>query len=355
MPSYQIHNLHNDEIYNFQHKNYIYEIVKNKNNLCIGYARKSTKNQTSISEQIDKIKIKAKSDGFKYVLVFHYEGSGWNINNIKKLQGFNSMIKFIKDFSNLNIHIYIYDVSRFMRNVLVATKFLNDVFDKYNCTIHSIIDNKVWDKNDRNRIDFIQELVQAEKFSILLSDKMKQNIIKRKSDGEHIGKAKFGYEKFKFNKISKIRRNKYEQSILGYIKKEISDKTFKNYKVRRLHYNKICNRLNDNNFLKRGESWDINKLKYVIKNNLNYVITSDLNIHQEDTETDNWLQCDKCNKWRKLPLDKYYSLKDNMLFFCGETHILNCNIPEEVYHENTNENYVNDGITMLQILNLKIE
>ena len=350
MPSYQIHNLYNDEIYNFKQKNYIYEIVKNKNNLCIGYARKSTKTQKSISEQIDEIKIKAKSDGFKYVLVFHYEGSGWNVNNINKLEGFNDMIKFIKDFKDFNMHIYIYDVSRFMRNVLVATKFINDVFDKYNCTIHSIIDNKVWDKNNRHRIEFLQELVEAEKFSILLSDKMKKNVIKRKREGHHIGKAQFGYEKYKCNKISKIRRNKHEQSILGYIKNEVSNKTYKNHKSKRAHYNKICNRLNYYNFLKRGEYWGINKLKYVIKNNLNYVVCCDLDIPNED----NWLQCDNCNKWRKIPLDTYLLLKDNMVFYCEETGILNCNIPEEQYQENTNKNYVNEGINMFQNLNLKL-
>ena len=38
MSSYQVHNLYNDEIYNLQNKNYFYEIVKNKNNFCIGYA-----------------------------------------------------------------------------------------------------------------------------------------------------------------------------------------------------------------------------------------------------------------------------------------------------------------------------
>ena len=59
----------------------------------------------------------------------------------------------------------------FMRNVLIATKFINEVFDPYDCTIYSIIDNKVWDKNNRNRIEFLQELVEAEKFSILLSIK----------------------------------------------------------------------------------------------------------------------------------------------------------------------------------------
>ena len=215
-----VHNLLNDEIYHMEQKNYIYNILSKYKFISIGYARKSTNNQKSISEQITEIKKKAKEDGNKYMVIFHYEGSGWNINNINKMSGFINMVKFVKYFKDFDIKIYIYDVSRFMRNVLIATKFINDVFDPYNCTIYSIIDNKVWDKNNRNRIEFLQELVEAEKFSILLSDKMKKNVSHRKRLGHHIGSAQFGYEKFKLNKVSKIRRNKFEQSILGYIKKE---------------------------------------------------------------------------------------------------------------------------------------
>ena len=56
------------------------------------------------------------------------------------------VVKFVKYFKEFEIKIYIYDVSRFMRNIQIATKFINDVFDPYDCTIYSIIDNKVWDK-----------------------------------------------------------------------------------------------------------------------------------------------------------------------------------------------------------------
>ena len=339
MSSYQVHNLYNDEIYNLQHKNYFYEIVKNKNNFCIGYARKSTNNQKSISEQITEVKKKAKEDGKKYIVIFHYEGSGWNINNINNMSGFTNMVKFVKYFKEFDIKIYIYDVSRFMRNVLIATKFINDVFDPYDCTIYSIIDNKVWDKNNRNRIEFLQELVEAEKFSILLSDKMKKNVIHRKRLGHHIGSARFGYEKFKLNKISKIRRNKHEQSILGYIKKETVGKKYKNFKDKRNHYNKICKRLNYGDYLKRGKYWDINKLNYVVKNNLQYVVECDLNFN----DTDYWLQCETCNKWIKVNYDDYHELKDNMMFYCKDINKNGCNPNND--KDNMNE--------MFQNLNLK--
>ena len=57
-----VHNLLNDEIYHMEQKNYIYNILSKYKFISIGYARKSTNNQKSISEQ-HEIKKKAKEDG----------------------------------------------------------------------------------------------------------------------------------------------------------------------------------------------------------------------------------------------------------------------------------------------------
>lgn len=323
MTSYIVHNLHTGEIYNLHHKNLMYHYISKDDNICIGYARKSTINQKSISEQIEEIKKRVSEEGYKFLVVFYYEGSGWNVKSIDGLKGFNDMVKFVKYFRDFNINIYIYDVSRFMRNVLVATKFINDVFDKYNCTIISIIDHKVWDKNSRNRIEFLQELVEAEKFSVHLSDKMKKNVVCRKRLGHHIGGIKYGYERFNDKNIMKLRKNKNEQTILGFIKK----KTVGKYNIKKSYYTKICNKLNYHNYLKRGKYWDANMIKYVVKNNLNNVEPCDLDIPTE--QLNYWLQCDSCNKWRKLSFDKYCNFKDEMIFICDNTGVLNCNIPEE--------------------------
>ena len=332
---YQLHDLNNN-VHNNVNKKMIRDLFEIYNEVCFGYARQSTVNQKSISEQITEIKEKAHQDGYDYVVIFTYKGSGWNIHNINKMTQFNEMVKLIKYLNDFDIHIYIYDISRFMRNVLIATKFINDVFDPYNCTIYSIIDDKVWDKNNRNRIEFLQGLVEAEKFAVQLSDKMKNNIKYRKSKGHHIGKARFGYERFKFKNIYKTRPNSIEQNILGYIKKEISGKQFYSYTNKRYHYNQICNKLNYHNLLKRGKKWSIKKLDYVIKNNMNNIKPNDLNITIQP-DTDYWLQCDECNKWRKLPFDIFYELKDKMVFKCDDTRFLNCNIPEENYN-NTIDN-----------------
>ena len=165
-----------------------------------------------------------------------------------------------------------------MRNVLIATKFINDVFDKYDCIIHTIIDNKVWDKNNRHRIEFLQELVESEKFSVHLSDKMKKNISHRKKLGHHIGPVKFGYERVKVNNIMKLKKNQKEQYILGVIKKELKNNN-KDYK-------NICNKLNLNRCSKRGKSWDVNMIKYIEKNNLDKVKPCDMILSEDENNMD---------------------------------------------------------------------
>ena len=56
--------------------------------------------------------------------------------------------------------------------MLIASKFINDIFDPNNCMIHSVIDKK-WTKDSIDRIDFLRELVESEKYSVLLSKKIK--------------------------------------------------------------------------------------------------------------------------------------------------------------------------------------
>ena len=119
-----------------------------------------------------------------------------------------------------NIRVYIYDVSRFMRDVLIATKFISEVFEPNNCDIHSIIDKRVWNKDNNNKLDFLRELIESEAYSVLLSNKMKINSKNRKQMGNHIGGITFGYERYKNNSnLMKLRKNNSEQKILGYIKK----------------------------------------------------------------------------------------------------------------------------------------
>ena len=70
-------------------------------------------------------------------------------------------------------------------------------------------------------------------------------------------------------------------------------------------------------------------VNYVIKNNLNDVKLCDLDIDEKD----NWINCNLCKKWRKLPIDTYFEFKDNNIFICNQVQGLNCNIPEEKYTE----------------------
>jgi DNA invertase Pin-like site-specific DNA recombinase len=338
----------NDFFQNYEYKNRKY---------CIGYARQSTKYQKSLEEQISEIKLQAKKDNFDSIIIFKNYGSGWNINNINKLPEFKKMVKLIKSLSYTKIReftIYIYDVSRFMRNVLIATKFINDVFNPYNCKIISIIDNKIWDKNKQNRINFLRELVEAESNSVLLSAKMKKNVSYRRKRGHHVGGIPYGFERYRdHNLIFKLRKNKYEQNILGYIKKNCKKKKdifyYKKSNVIKYMLNlpalELSNILNNNGISNRNKKWNSGMINRIINSDkLNNVDECELS----NTNCDNWLQCDKCNKWRRVNLKYYNMFKDSMNFYCDNLICLNCNIPEE---KEEDENQININFDNLNISN----
>ena len=325
----------------------VYDLIKNTKNIlsedsiksyynnldsfCFGYARQSTSYQNSIEEQIYHIKRKAKEKNFKNIIMFTCIGSGWNVNNLSKLSDFKKMTRIIPYFHIRynSITIFIYDVSRFMRNVLIATEFINKIFDPFNCTIHSIIDNKIWDKNNNNRIDFLRELIEAEAHSVLLSNKMKNNIKNRRNLGHHIGGTKFGYEKYRdHNLIMKVRKNNREQNILGYIKKKYNKEKFskKNKKI----FESICDVLNSQGLYKRSKEWNYKMIDRIVKSKeLDKVENCDLEISNNNFR--NWIQCDTCDKWRCLNSTYYDMWKSKILFECENIPCLNCNIPEESY------------------------
>ena len=308
---------------------------------CIGYARQSTKNQKSLDEQIDEIKKRAFNDNYKNVIIFKCKGSGWNPNSIAKLKDFQKMLKLIPKLkSNMReIKVYIYDVSRFMRNVLVASVFINDIFEPNDCSIVSIIDNRIFDKNNNNRLDFLRELVEAEAQSLKLSNKMKVNVLNRKKKEKNIGGDKFGYERYKDNSnILKIRKNIKEQKILGYMK--LQKKKYINIKKTKLSKS-ISYDLNKSNLLNRNKKWTLSMVHRLLKSNLSSVKEYDISTY------DNWIQCDDCKKWRKLN-DKYFDrYSKESSFLCTNIPCFNCNIPEEKYYPDTIE-------SLCQSLNMNV-
>lgn len=308
--------------------------------ICICYLRHSTTAQKSLEEQKTFIVNHVKNTNYDYMIIFSCEGSGWRVNNLNNLKDFKRMSKFIPKlrgtlYPNIPLEIFIYDVSRFMRNVLVASKFINDIFDPNNCTIHSIIDNKIWNKDSKNRIDFLNELVSAESHSVLLSTKMKNNVKHRKKLGHDVGGVKFGYEFYRNkNNIMKKRKNQNEQNILGFIKKRYNNKSiyFKTStfsKKRENLYKPICELLNSQHLLKRNKKWNSYMVHRIINSNeLSDVKECELNI----TLKDNWIQCDYCDKWRKVTLEYSKKFNNNDFFECSDIPCMNCNIPEENYN-----------------------
>jgi len=331
----------NTKQYNlYDSNNNLYQVslndILNCNNICFGYVRQSTQQQKSLEEQIFEIKKQAFIDNYDFVIIFSCKGSGWKINNINKLKDFKLMCKLFSTLKVNNfgdIRLYIYDVSRFMRNVLIATKFINDVFEPNNCEIHSIIDNRKWNNNSNNKLDFLRELIESESYSVLLSNKMKINSQNRKQKGNHIGGIKFGYERYKNNsKIMKLRKNNKEQQILGYIKKRKHELDVVSKKYL---YTSLCHNLNSNKLYKRNKKWNYNMINRIVKSNLSNIEECNLT----NQKNDDWIQCDICDKWRKIPtkLFSILSLKNN--FSCEDVQCLNCNIPEEIYKSSFEESF----------------
>lgn len=312
----------------------INQICSNYNSICYGYVRQSTTKQKSIDEQIHEITKKAFADNFQYVIIFKVKCSAWDPIKINNNIEFKNMLKLIKKLSEYKYeqYVYIYDVSRFMRNVLMAAKFINEIFDPYNCKIVSLIDNKVWDKDNTNRNDFMQELVNAESSSTLLSKKIKNNVKLRKEAGHHIGGIKYGYESYRRKGIRKLRQNNYEQKILGYIKLKKSQCKEKYYSKKYL--GTIAKALNYKRIYKRNAMWTPSMIRTIMTGNLSNVKAYEF---KDDDNLDNWLQCESCRKWRKVN-EKYYKKYYSKKFNCEYIPCLNCNIPEEKYSSESEEN-----------------
>ena len=333
----------------------VLELLKFKS-FCFGYTRQSTNKQNSIEEQVYYIKKRAFENNYEYLLLFICRGSGWDVNNLNKLKDFTNMMKIIPKLRNNNLItlrnfvIYVYDVSRFMRNILIASKFINDVLIPNNCEIHSIIDNKKLDNNNNNRIEFFRELIESENYSVLLSNKIKKNISNRKRLGHHIGSVKFGYEKYRdHNLIYKVRKNNIEQNILGYIKKKYNHR--KKLGVSNV-LSTICNNLNSNKILKRNKYWNKNILKRLVKDNdFKNVNECDLILSPKV----NWLQCDICDKWRVVDFSTFCKFKTINNFFCYNLPYIKCENREVNYDADNEIEVTNNSNSLSELMEISLD
>lgn len=311
---YEVHSLENELIV----QNLKVNQFRRNNTYCIGYARVSTPEQKSLNAQISELKRYAETLGYKSMIVFRVEGSAWSVNSIYKMKSFNEMIHLL-ECSCIDT-VFINDISRFMRNTLIASKFLNEVFVPNNCRIYSIIDNVIWDHNRLNQTKFMDVILQSEKSSTLLSEKMKKSANYRARLGNHVGGIKYGYKRIDHGGIKKLVKCDKESKVLGYIKNLRGASYYPDYK-------NICKKLNDMGIQKRNREFTPGMVRDICK-------TKEYEESEENDSTglgsyDNWIQCDRCNKWRKITENIYNRFKDNT-FYCENIECMNCNIPQEV-------------------------
>ncbi|SBS93761.1 CW-type zinc finger domain-containing protein, partial [Plasmodium malariae] len=129
----------------------------------------------------------------------------------------------------------------------------------------------------------------------------------------------------------------YEQSKNNYLKKTKNIK--RKYSNINLDIVNTFNYLNNNNITSNTENANIRNDVEILKNeNINnkIVMNSNTNSDLYIPEKDNWVQCDLCEKWRKLPSNTDMN-KLPKIWYCNlnnDTKYNSCDIEEEIVNYN---------------------
>ena len=231
----------------------------------IGYLRVSTKKQITngfegIETQRNIIKNYVKNM-YNHENIIYYEEIGSSYNDSDKL------VKLL-DCIKKNNYILVSDITRFGRNITQLHKYLN-LATKKKCKIHSILENITYGNNKVEDTEFMIKTFQSVQYSNILSEKIKNSIHRRKENGEHIGKAPFGY--IKINK-KLVKHKKQQETIL-----KINELLKMKYKY--LDIAKILN--NEKANLKK---WTTQTVKNIVKKN-NYILQNYTILNEQHDES----------------------------------------------------------------------
>jgi DNA invertase Pin-like site-specific DNA recombinase len=188
------------------------------------YSRCSSENTVSIATQRETCFKYALDKGIKLCnFGYQYDNgvSGRNMDNIKAELGFWS-----EHIPNGG-HIIIYSVDRLSRNVIKGLEFINEMLKK-NITFHFITNEIVYNKDSSaTKLGTIQSLlVEAEKFSNMTSEKIKNTRKRLIEEGNDLGRAKYGFSMIR--DVNEIR------------KKIVNEEETKIIKIIKNHYKKVC-------------------------------------------------------------------------------------------------------------------
>jgi DNA invertase Pin-like site-specific DNA recombinase len=151
------------------------------------YCRVSTKvtreGQTSLAVQEATIRAFCTEQKIKISKCIHESYTARDMNKLKGLQ-------YLCDIARPGQTIYVYDVTRFSRNIHHALHVL-DVLVAKNVTIHSVHENITFDSSS-GRNQFRLQLCASQYYSELISTRVKESIVIRRKRGDYIGRAPFG-------------------------------------------------------------------------------------------------------------------------------------------------------------------
>lgn len=151
--------------------------------------------------------------------------------------------------------ILVYRVDRLSRNIVKILSFLEDLNEK-GVAIFSQ-DENIW--YGKNKLEFIQRIVDANKESEILGKRVRLSLEYRRQRGDQVfGNTAYGYSKKRLenenNRIVKV-KDQNEQSIIRLIRKMRKD----GYGC-----DEITESLNSKGMSKRGKKWTVSMVKYVV-------------------------------------------------------------------------------------------
>ena len=193
------------------------------------YARSSSDNTVSINTQRDSCFKYAMENGIG-LLRFGYQYdnnvTGRNMANMEQELGY--WFEHIPNGS----HTIIYSVDRLSRNVAKGIVFIQNAVSR-NITLHFVTNELKYGKDSSaTSLGNIQTLlVDAEKFSNMTSEKIRNTHKRLLEEGHEFGRAKYGFQVDKSSGVRKLVRNEDEQEVVKKIKEKFNDvsENFDNY------------------------------------------------------------------------------------------------------------------------------
>jgi DNA invertase Pin-like site-specific DNA recombinase len=193
----------------------------------------------------DHVSLDAQCDKLKEIAAEKYPGLRLKTFKIsasayKKIP---QVLKSIGEAATRGSHIIVYRVDRLSRNIFQSMQWLENLSYK-NVGVHSFVGGKSYADD---KLGFVQAILDAQKESALIGDRVKMSIAKRKERGdEAIGSVPYGkkLERVEGGRL-KVVDDDRANSVISWIKKS------------KLSLKSIANTLNKNGKKKRGHYWTV--------------------------------------------------------------------------------------------------